>query len=310
MEILLVNDGSSDDSAAVCHDYARHDARIRIFDQENMGPATARNRGLDEANGEYLLFVDADDHVSKDYISSLYNAADSTGADIVFTQIRKIKGGSLIEQTEYAEGTRKNLSERLSLLQEAYYTMLYAKIYKSSLIQGNRLRFLSEKGYFGFAEDLLFALHTAYAADAIMFCSRTAYNYCKDNENSLCLAPEKYTRNAADRMIIIDRILSFVVDKNLTPDETAPVLQMIEKHLYWGGTHALKQFMESLPSNGYPKHIQEHFEQYARHWEKQVSLGWRLKERLTEYARPFPRVYRLLAKLHSYVSASTARTIR
>jgi glycosyltransferase involved in cell wall biosynthesis len=304
IEILLVNDGSSDGSAVVCRDYAHDDIRIRVFDQENMGAVAARNRGLDEANSEYVLFVDADDYVSQEYIPSLYNAAVNTGADIVFSQLCRVKFGSIVEKTEYTEETRKKLSEKLLLLKETYYPGACAKIYNKSLIQRNSIRFLAMEGYFGFAEDMLFALHTAYAADAIAFCPEAVYFYCLDNENSLCTSPEKQGRNNADRLIIIEHMLSFVMDKNFTPDESTPVLQAIENHLHWGGAWTLKKFMESLPSNGYPKHIREHFERYATLSKEQKTSGQWLKDFVKEYMRRLPRVYHMLAKAYSYVSSS------
>lgn len=71
-ELLLINDGSSDDSASICDNYASGDNRIRVFHQNNTGVSAARNLGLKEMRGKYLAFVDADDNVSPYYLADLY----------------------------------------------------------------------------------------------------------------------------------------------------------------------------------------------------------------------------------------------
>lgn len=70
-ELLLINDGSKDNSGEICEEYAEMDSRIRVFHKKNGGASAARNYGLDKATGKYICFIDADDWVDKDYIESL-----------------------------------------------------------------------------------------------------------------------------------------------------------------------------------------------------------------------------------------------
>ena len=72
LEILLINDGSSDKSGEICAEFARKDARIRLFSQPNSGQAVARNLGLDNAQGEFVSFVDSDDVIAPDFFETLY----------------------------------------------------------------------------------------------------------------------------------------------------------------------------------------------------------------------------------------------
>lgn len=72
LEILLINDGSSDKSGEICAEFARKDARIRLFSQPNSGQAVARNLGLDNAHGEFVGFVDSDDVIAPDFFETLY----------------------------------------------------------------------------------------------------------------------------------------------------------------------------------------------------------------------------------------------
>lgn len=82
LEILLVDDGSTDGSGAICDEHASRDDRIRVIHQENQGLSAARNTGLDQALGEYVAFVDSDDAVLPDFIETLYDMANRYQADI------------------------------------------------------------------------------------------------------------------------------------------------------------------------------------------------------------------------------------
>lgn len=81
-ELVLIDDGSPDNSGAICDEYAMKDNRIKVFHQKNGGVCAARNKGLDNATGEYILFLDSDDYMPKDAVETLYNDAIMNNADI------------------------------------------------------------------------------------------------------------------------------------------------------------------------------------------------------------------------------------
>ncbi len=86
-ELILVDDGSTDGSGRICDEYKEKDSRIRVFHKENRGLSSARNKGIDEAKGEYLCFVDSDDTIRDDYLNTLYNVITADNADLAMCDI-------------------------------------------------------------------------------------------------------------------------------------------------------------------------------------------------------------------------------
>lgn len=88
-ELILINDGSSDSSLSVIEKY-NSDSRVRIIDKENEGASQTRNRGIRESKGEYLLFIDSDDYIDKDYVECLYKEIEQSKFDMIISGIRMV----------------------------------------------------------------------------------------------------------------------------------------------------------------------------------------------------------------------------
>lgn len=82
-ELLLIDDGSPDNSGALCDEWAKKDGRIKVFHKPNGGTSSARNLGIENAQGEYIAFIDSDDIVKPEWLSDMYAVAAKTGADLV-----------------------------------------------------------------------------------------------------------------------------------------------------------------------------------------------------------------------------------
>lgn len=100
MEILLIDDGSPDHCGAMCDEWARNDNRIRVIHQKNGGLSSARNTGIDEAAGEYILFVDSDDWIDPTMVDVLYCLCHSHDAQIAECSYRNVYQDKVIEETK------------------------------------------------------------------------------------------------------------------------------------------------------------------------------------------------------------------
>lgn len=101
LEVILVDDGSVDDSGKICDDYAVRESRVKVFHQKNSGASIARKNGIGYAKGEWLTFVDSDDIVENDYIERLFNAMQKFGVEIVACdQIKHVEGTDVVVEKD------------------------------------------------------------------------------------------------------------------------------------------------------------------------------------------------------------------
>ena len=102
-ELLLIDDGSTDKSSDIAHQWAKRDNRVKYYRKENGGVSSARNYGLDRVNGEYILFVDSDDLCATTLLSAL-STAMSKCCDLALCGIRRFRDGDNIEQSPLVSG--------------------------------------------------------------------------------------------------------------------------------------------------------------------------------------------------------------
>lgn len=138
-EFLLIDDGSTDGSGVVCDEFARTDSRARVIHQQNLGLSAARNRGVREARGEYIAFVDSDDKVTPDYVSYLFSLTRKYQTKISICGLEEItlKNKSIYYAAEYPEKAMSTEETVGRMLREEGFTVVaYAKLYHKSLWQG------------------------------------------------------------------------------------------------------------------------------------------------------------------------------
>jgi len=133
IEIILVNDGSTDGSGKICRSYADKDPRIRLIDQENGGVSVARNTGLDAASGELITFIDSDDHVEDDYVEYLAGLLELNGSDIACCGHDDTDRD---DPPKLIEGPEECLKEYLT--SNEIFASVWGKVYRREIFDGIR----------------------------------------------------------------------------------------------------------------------------------------------------------------------------
>lgn len=138
LEVILVDDGSSDNCGQICDDYAKIDCRIKVVHKENGGLSDARNAGIKVATGEYVCFVDSDDWISKEMISSLYTCMQEDKSDIVCSGVMWVTEGE--EEIRNDTVNEKIILDEIDGLRELLYDRklkqhVWNKLYRFDLIK-------------------------------------------------------------------------------------------------------------------------------------------------------------------------------
>lgn len=180
IEIVLVDDGSDDESGKIIDEYASKDSRIVAIHKPNGGVSSARNAGLDKASGDYICFADGDDYVMTDYISYLLGLALEYHADISVTTAMF---GNFDEKQTSDVSTQVYGAEKATELMLCYRFPIgvYCRIFRKKFLEKQKLRFREEL-FIG--EGFNFNMDSIQRANKIAVGHRKAYYYRRDNESS------------------------------------------------------------------------------------------------------------------------------
>ncbi len=210
IEIIILNDGSKDQSLPVCEEFRQKDPRILLVDKANSGVSDTRNLGLKLASGKYVEFVDSDDYLDPDFTERLVAAAEENEADFVIAPYKMVipAGASKPEQVldkiqdelgvmsvarppevrEYGflpAGVYDKDTFALRLMDKPasyFYSVLWNKLYRRDILTGNDIQFVSEMRW---AEDLVFNLRYIQYAQRFVAIDKPGYYYVQ-NPQSIC----------------------------------------------------------------------------------------------------------------------------
>lgn len=182
LEIILVNDGSSDCCGKLCDEYAKQDKRIKVIHKENGGQSDARNVAIDIATGEFISFIDSDDYVTDNYIMTLYSLIEKYKCKVSVASYTTFVEGSTPKVVDevYKEDCQTNVKAVEEMFyQEKYDTAPWAKLYHSSLF-ATGIRYPKGIIY----EDLATTYLLIFQSDEVAFCNRRIYNYLLRGDSS------------------------------------------------------------------------------------------------------------------------------
>ena len=209
IEIICINDGSTDDSLEILKEFQNKDTRIIIINQQNQGVSAARNAGLEIVTGKYIGFVDSDDTISTDYFQQLMNAVESSNAQMVFTNAFTDDGLEKNKLYQQEEIIRNLLPD---YLRKDLYNSVCNKMYLNALIQKYQIRFpLGKK----LGEDAVFNLKVLEYTTSLYYLDYAGYHYRE--------ATGSATRNVSVQNYLEDAVRLFneestdFIKKNITP---------------------------------------------------------------------------------------------
>lgn len=168
-EFLLIDDGSKDNSIQIAMELLKNsDINYRIITQENSGVSTARNRGIQEAAGEYITFLDSDDYIDSKFVEFMYKKAKETECDVVFCDYSEVdvKGTILVKnRTKYINNFISGKDAALKQLKDDITIGMRSAIYKTSIIKKNNLLFDQNRKY---GEDMIFIVKALLYANKVI----------------------------------------------------------------------------------------------------------------------------------------------
>lgn len=193
LEILLVNDGSTDTSNMICKSFCKKDSRFIYFEHNNTGVSFTRNRALENVHGEYVCFVDADDVLEKDAIEEQIKRIENH--DMIITRYKKIdESGKILGESKIYKKcsiSSDEMIKRLFLsLKYGYQGYIGNKMFKNVIIQKYKIRFAEDVYY---NEDRLFVLEYLLHSEKVLFINAYAYYYRIHQNNATAYTEKKVT---------------------------------------------------------------------------------------------------------------------
>ena len=209
IEIICINDGSTDESLSILKEYAKRDDRIVVVSQENKGVSAARNVGIEIAKGEYISFIDSDDWVAPNFIEKLYETAVKNNADISACGIIRCRKHYKIPLLVYDKSVvTANYNKKLELADIPTYCYVWNKLYRKEALQNSNIRFETGRIY----EDVLFTPHILYYTKVFATVPDTNYYYYR-HKNTIVKTRNKKSRQ--DYAYAMTKLKEFFKDKKV-----------------------------------------------------------------------------------------------
>lgn len=208
-ELILVDDGSTDESSQICDDYANRDERIIVFHQNNNGVSIARNTGLSKATGEWVTFIDSDDWVDKDFLDG-FQVNVNSGADVIIQGLKFIDHSTGLEKrrTSFCDDfiVAPDNESKIAKYDVLSFGVTVCKCFRKSCIDDFNLSFDESISYH---EDHIFTLAFISSSKRIVTTSACGYNYrCGHNPQSLSKKRHTWNSQAKAARRMMDELYS------------------------------------------------------------------------------------------------------
>lgn len=277
-EVILVDDGSKDESPRICDEYAEEDGRVQVIHKPNGGLSDARNVGTARANGKYIVYIDSDDYYSEPtFLEKLYDRAIKTEADVICYKFQKYYE----KNKEFSKcpfscpeiENYKTLAERVNYMvkRDAFYCSAWSKCFKREIVENNNINF--EKGLLG--EDQEWYYHILCYIKSIEFIDEVFVVY-RQRDNSITSSWR--IQNLRDCVYIVEKWSKKIPEINIDSEYKRALLNSIAK-LYCNLLIAYSRF-DNLEKKQYFSKIKD--------------LSYLLKYHVNPRVNVFYKFYRIL----------------
>lgn len=251
IEIILVNDGSTDDSLTILKEWEKRDERIKIIDKPNGGLSSARNAGLTYANGEYIVYIDGDDWISHDFLSSIVNYIEEKGVfDMICFDYWSYFDTHNMKQVSHNCSIK--VADGVTFFENSQFKFTaWSKVYRKAYLDSMNLLFLERRLH----EDISYTVPLCVCARKVGWINRPLYYYRQNRKDSI-MSTVTY-RNVLDFSHAICFNYYFFKEKNkLNPYVTNWVMRSFYKACFTGQTN-FKTLNKAFKANGVSKIAEE-----------------------------------------------------
>lgn len=245
IEIIIVNDGSTDKSGIICDEYANKDIRIKVIHKENGGLSDARNRGIDIANGDYIGFVDSDDYIAEDMYEYLYDFAVENDLDVAMCSSCDVYKDKIIRPKNFKSiilEDKEKIIENIFVNQHGGSGIgVWNKLFKYNVIKN--IRFDFGKTY----EDVYFALKWIGNTNKFGRDSEVKYYYVQREES---ITHQKFYNDK-----ILDVVDGYQKNYKIIFEKYPEATKAAEVRLWWAYRVAIERIYECEDAESYNKII-------------------------------------------------------
>jgi glycosyltransferase involved in cell wall biosynthesis len=233
IELILVNDGSKDNSLKICEEYKNKDNRVTVINKKNEGACIARNTGIEKAKGKYIQLVDADDYIENNMLEEQYNLAEKTNAEVVMCgmkfDIHQKNGQVVTSESHYKDMVLDSQDEIKPIFMDLFDNLLFNythnKLYNAQFLKSNNLKFID---WLPIDQDTNFNIDVFKKLNKLTISTKSYYHYVKTFEETIVT---RYHANKFKvRTFRYDRLKQLLMDWGIYNEENRKKLASMYIH--------------------------------------------------------------------------------
>ena len=233
IELILVNDGSKDNSLKICEEYKNKDNRVTVIDKKNEGACIARNTGIEKARGKYIQLIDADDYIENNMLKEQYNLAERTNAEVVMCgmkfDVHQKNGQVVTSESHYKDMVLKSQDEIKPIFMDLFDNLLFNythnKLYNAQFLKSNDLKFIE---WLPIDQDTNFNIDVFKKLNKLTISTKLYYHYVKTFDETI--VTRYHVNKFKVRTFRYDRLKQLLMDWGIYNEENRKKLASMYIH--------------------------------------------------------------------------------